>query len=167
VFLAITLPTGRTIVENEMIQQAKATALARFADTGPDRVNCSQAVLCYALEVMGHECDLVAVAKYFGGGIAGMGEACGALTGAAMSVGIRDYYAEQEDPERTAATKEALQQLMKTFAEKFGSRTCLDLTGYDVSTTEGFKAFKESEAHDRCPIYVGWVMDEIAPLLKA
>jgi C_GCAxxG_C_C family probable redox protein len=166
-YLAITSSTGGTIVEKQKIEQAKANALARFADTGPDRVNCSQAVLCYALEAMGDDCDLATVAKYFGGGIAGMGEACGAVTGAAMAVGMRDYSAEQKDPDSAAVTKEALQKTMKAFAEKFGSCRCRDLTGYDLSTPEGFTAFKMGEAHDRCPIYVGWVMDEIVPLLEA
>jgi C_GCAxxG_C_C family probable redox protein len=163
----VTLPIRRTTVENEKIEQAKANALARFADTGPDRVNCSQAVLCYALEVMGHDCDLATVAKYFGGGIAGMGEACGAVTGAAMAAGARDYYAEGKGPDRTAETKAALQKAMKGFTDKFGFCGCRDLTGYDLSTPEGFTAFKMSEAHDRCQLYVAWMMDEIAPLLGA
>ena len=57
--------------------------------------------------------------------------------------------------------------VIKAFTQKFDSCRCLDLTGYDVSTPEGFKAFKESEAKDRCPIYVGWTMDEITPLIQA
>ena len=154
-------------MENQKIEQAKAHALARFADTGPDRINCSQAVLCYALEVMGQDCDLVTLAAYFGGGIASMGEACGAVTGAVLAAGARDYFTEQQNPETTAATKAALQKAMKGFAEKFGSCRCLDLTGYDLSTPEGFAAFKMSEAHDRCQIYVAWMMDEITPLLEA
>jgi C_GCAxxG_C_C family probable redox protein len=154
-------------VENQRIEQAKADALARFADKGPDRINCSQAVLCYALQVMGQDCDLVTLATYFGGGIASMGEACGAVTGAALAAGARDYFTEQQNPETTAATKAALQKAMKGFAEKFGSCRCLDLTGYDLSTPEGFAAFKMSEAHDQCPVYVAWMMDEIAPLFEA
>ncbi len=150
----------------ENVERAKTSALARFADTGPDRVNCSQAVLCYALNVMGEDCELLPLAKYFGGGIGGMGEACGAVTGAAMAMGARDYYADDKGPDRTAETKAGLQNAMRGFAEKFGSCTCLDLTGYDLSTVEGFTAFKESEIHDRCQLYVAWMMDEIVPLLE-
>nr|AOS48148.1 hypothetical protein [uncultured bacterium] len=51
-------------------EQAKTNALARFANTGPDHINCAQAVVAFALEMMGADPDLVAIAGYFGGGIA-------------------------------------------------------------------------------------------------
>lgn len=154
-------------MNDEKIEQAKAKALARFAETGPDHINCSQAVLCFAIEVMGHDCHLVEVASYLGGGVAGMGEACGAVTGAALAAGMRDYHAKDTDPGRAAATKEALQDIMRAFTEEFGSCTCRELTGYDVSTPEGFEAFKASEAKERCPIYVGWMMEQIVPMLES
>ena len=72
-------------------EQAKANALARFAETGPGHINCAQAVVAFSLEVMGEDPDLVVTGRYFGGGIAGMGEVCGAITGAALALGLRDY----------------------------------------------------------------------------
>jgi C_GCAxxG_C_C family probable redox protein len=152
-------------MNNDKIDQAKNKALARFADPGPDHINCSQTVLCFALELMGHDCDLLTLASYFGGGIAGMGEACGAVTGAMMAAGARDYYAGSQDPDRARVNKEALQEAMRAFTGEYGSCRCRDLTGYDLSTDEGFKAFKESEAKDRCPLFVGFMIDRVAPLL--
>lgn len=152
-------------MNEERRAQAKSNALARFADSGPDRINCAQAVLAYSLEVMEQDPGLATTAAYFGGGIAGMGNACGAITGAVLAAGMRDYHAAKKDPERTQRTKEGLQEAMRGFVEEFGSCRCNELTGYDVSTPEGFAAFKASEAKDRCPIFVEWMMDEIAPLI--
>ncbi|MCL5735921.1 MAG: C-GCAxxG-C-C family protein [Actinobacteria bacterium] len=152
-------------MENEKLDRAKANALSRFADTGPNRINCSQAVLCFGLETMGYDCDLVTVAAYFGGGIAGTGEACGAVTGAAMAAGMRDFHDRDQAAERSQKTKEDLQKMMKDFAVTYGSCRCRDLTGYDLSTPEGFKAFKESPAHERCQEFVGFIIDRVSPLL--
>jgi hypothetical protein len=70
-------------------EEARAAALAQFIDTGPDHINCSQAVVRFAILVLGHDPGLVTLARYFGGGITGMGEACGAITGSAIALGPR------------------------------------------------------------------------------
>ncbi len=56
-------------------EQAKAEALARFTDPGPDHINCAQAVVRFALSMLGADDDLMKTARYLGGGVAGMGEA--------------------------------------------------------------------------------------------
>jgi C_GCAxxG_C_C family probable redox protein len=152
-------------VNDAKIAQAKSQALARFTDTGPARINCSQAVLSFGLDVLGEDRDLEKVANYFGGGMASMGEVCGAITGALMAVGFRDYQ-RGAGAEQIAATKAALQTAMRDFAEEFGACRCRDLTGFDMSTPEGFQAFRASGTAERCQDYVGWMIDEIAPLLE-
>jgi C_GCAxxG_C_C family probable redox protein len=148
-------------------EQAKIDALARFTDPGPDHLNCSQAVVHFALLVQGRDPNLVTAARYFGGGIAGMGEACGAVTGAALALGLRDLALAEENADLRPRTTEALQELMRGFAGAFGTRRCLDLTGYDLSTPEGHEAFGESEARKRCADYVGWMCDRLTPMLLA
>ena len=145
---------------------AKADALARFADPGPDHVNCAQAVLRFALLVTGIDPDLVVAARYFGGGMVGMGEACGAVTGAALALGLRDYRLPEQVTDRPPLTSDQLQNLLRDFAAEFGSRRCAELTGHDLSTPDGYKAFRKSEARERCPGYVAWVCDHLAPLLS-
>ena len=76
-------------------QRAKDGVLARLAETGPDHLHCSQAVTLFTLLVLGHDPELTTVGRYLGGGVVGMGEACGAITGAALSLGIRDHHLEQ------------------------------------------------------------------------
>jgi C_GCAxxG_C_C family probable redox protein len=147
-------------------EQAKAEALARFNDPGPDHINCAQAVVCFALLTLGHDPGLLTTARYFGGGVAGMGETCGAITGAALALGLRDMLLTDEAPVDLAPiTRAYLQELLRDFTLEFGARRCNDLTGIDISTPEGHDAFMASEARGRCKDYVGWMCDQIAPLL--
>jgi C_GCAxxG_C_C family probable redox protein len=162
-------------------EQAKTNALARFAETGPDHINCAQAVLAFALEVMDQDPDLVATAGYFGGGIGGMGEACGAVTGAALALGLRDCQKaardengehqgdgrgdEKGDDHGEDPTRAELQAMLRDFSREFGTRRCAELTGHDLSTPEGMDLFRKSEIRERCSTYVSWVCDRIAPLL--
>ncbi len=146
-------------------EEAKANALARFGATGPDHINCAQAVVAFALEMMDQDPDLVATAGYFGGGIAGMGEACGAVTGAALALGLRDYCRDGGAVKDPDPTRDLLQALLRDFTGAFESRRCAELTGHDLSTPEGMELFHKSEIRERCSLYVGWVCDRIAPLL--
>ena len=152
--------------------QAKADALARFADQGPGHINCAQTIVRYALLVRGHDPELMKSAQFFGGGIAGMGEICGAVSGAALALGLCEYARTAqpgEDRPIEASDKpplpERLQALMRGFAEEFGALRCRDLTGHDISTPEGRKVFHESEVAHRCTDFVGWACDRLTPLL--
>jgi C_GCAxxG_C_C family probable redox protein len=146
-------------------EQAKANALARFAATGPDHANCAQAVVAFTLETMGEDPDLVVTGRYFGGGVAGMGETCGAITGAALALGLRDYCDSETDPDRPGRTTDQFKALVRDFGGEFGARRCADLTGHDLSTPEGRELFMKSEIREKCSTYVGWVCDRLAPLL--
>ena len=161
-------------VSAEEAAQAKEDSLARFADEGPSHINCAQAVLSFALRVQGLDPALITVARYFGGGVAGLGEVCGAVSGAALALGLRDYEAERspavggvearrgQDPK---ATRPALQELMRAFNTEFEALRCRDLTGCDLTTPEGHDAFIKSGANQRCPLFVSWACDRLLPLL--
>lgn len=146
-------------------EQAKAEAMARFKDPGPDHINCAQAVLCFALLVQGHDPGLLTTARYFGGGVAGMGETCGAISGTALALGLRDMHLTEEAPELRPRTTDRLQELIRGFDLEFGARRCIDLTGFDLSTREGHDAFMGSESRNRCQEYVSWMCDRLTPLL--
>ena len=70
--------------------KAKVAALSGFRETGADHLNCAQAVVRFAAILLDARQDSVVLARYFGGGMTGMGQVCGALSGAALSVGMRD-----------------------------------------------------------------------------
>jgi C_GCAxxG_C_C family probable redox protein len=155
-------------------EDAKADALARFIDPGPDHINCAQTVLRFALLVMGHDPAMATSASYFGGGAAGMGEICGAVSGTALSLGLRDYYLARNGYKEQAgvlsegpSTRERLQGFMRGFAEEYGSLRCRDLTGFDLTTPDGHDAFMKSEARERCRFYVGEMCDRLLPLIRA
>jgi C_GCAxxG_C_C family probable redox protein len=140
---------------------AKTDALARFNDHGPAHTNCAQTVLHYALLVGGYDLGLARWARFCGGGIAGMGEICGAVSGSALSLGLLEYLkAPNEERGSTSADLdepgpvEHLQDLIREFAQKFGGLRCRDLAGHDLSTPEGREAFLESEARPLCAGYV-------------
>jgi len=144
--------------------EAKADVLGMFADQGPGHINCAQAVLRFALLVTGSDPELVALAKQFGGGIAGTGETCGAVTGAALALGLLDY----QDPETAgpAASRTALQDFIQRFATEFGALRCRDLTGFDLRTPEGHDAFVKSGTNECCRSFVGWMCDQLLPLVS-
>ena len=118
------------------------------------KVNCAQAVLTSFSEDLGLNRDLaLKVTKCFGGGIAGSGKTCGAVTGAYMVMGLRQP-ASSEEP-----GKEKVQKPIKEFNEKFislnGSLQCRDLLGYDVSKPEEFKTVIDQGLFvTRCPKFV-------------
>ena len=146
-------------------EEAKADTLARFIDPGPDHINCAQAMVHYALLVMGEDLDLMTAARYLGAGVAGLGETCGAITGTALALGFRDYHTASDDPDLQPSTAESLRELARDFIDEFGACRCIDLTGFDISTPEGRDAFGVSEARERCADYVSWMCDQLTLLL--
>ncbi len=91
------------------------------------------------------------VSGAFGGGMAGMGETCGAVTGALMVIGLRHGRTNAEDTE----TKEKAYNLVKEFVEHFKSRNesivCRELLGCDIGTPEGKALAEERDLHaTRC-----------------
>jgi C_GCAxxG_C_C family probable redox protein len=144
---------------------AKAEALARFQAPAPEHINCGQAVYDYVLLRLGEDTELITQARYFGGGIAGMGEICGVLNGAALGLGMRDMVLTERGEETPADTGDQLKAMLRDFEAAFGSRRCGDLTGYDLSTPDGMAAFKMSDIRARCSDYVTWAIDRLEPLL--
>jgi C_GCAxxG_C_C family probable redox protein len=146
-------------------EQAKADALAGFSETGPAHINCAQTVVRFALLTLSEDPELIEVARYFGGGISGMGETCGAITGAALALGIRDMGLAEESPELRPRATERLQELIRGFRSKFGACSCEELTGFHLDVPEEHETFMKSEIRGSCAEYVGWMCDALTPLL--
>jgi C_GCAxxG_C_C family probable redox protein len=145
---------------------AKADALARFQAPPPEHINCGQAVLYYAVLRMGEDQELITEARFFGGGIAGMGEICGVLNGAALALGMRDQFLAERGIEEPQETPDQLKAILRDFTEEFGCRRCHGLTGFDLSTPDGLTAFLMSDIRSRCSDYVTWAVDRLEPLLQ-
>ena len=94
--------------------------------------------------------------------MARMGETCGALTGAAVTLGLRDLLAPGALPKNSAFVP--LQRLIRDFEANFGAVTCRGLVGCDISTAQGFREAKKSQALSRCPAFVEWTIDRVAEM---
>ncbi|MCX5693871.1 MAG: C-GCAxxG-C-C family protein [Candidatus Omnitrophica bacterium] len=112
-------------------------------------LSCSQAILSTYGQVLGiDKVTALKISAPFGGGMARMGETCGAVTGAFMVIGLKYAVSKEE--------KEKLYGLINKFAEKFksknGSILCKELLGYNIGTAEGMKAVREKGLIDTlCP----------------
>ena len=118
--------------------------------------SCAQAVLATYAPQLGLDRETaLKVAGAFGGGMARMGQTCGAVTGALMSIGLQNGKTVADDEETT----EACYDLAKEFAEQFrsrnGSTICKELLGYDISSLEERKIADEKKLFEtRCPEFV-------------
>jgi len=57
------------------------------------------------------------------------------------------------------------QRLFALFREEHGDTACTPLLGVDLSTPEGFKAFKEQNLRAKCGDLVAWIAGELHDLL--
>lgn len=116
---------------------------------------------------LGIQSDLVPrIATAFGGGIGGAGEVCGAVAGGVMAIGLR--HGRQEASERDARAQGLAQELVRRFQAEMGHVGCRQLTGMDLSTREGVKAFYASDVPQRvCLPAVGVAYRVVTELLEA
>jgi C_GCAxxG_C_C family probable redox protein len=107
--------------------------------------NCSQSVLLSHCEELGLEKETaLKLACGFGGGMALTGEACGAVTGALMLIGLAYGKFRPEDN----AAKEKTYALAREFSERFrsmnGSINCTELVGYDLGDAAAHAAARDA-----------------------
>jgi C_GCAxxG_C_C family probable redox protein len=95
------------------------------------------------------------VAGAFGGGMARLGETCGALTGGFMVIGLNHGKTTADDDDAREKTYALAQELAKRFKERNGMILCRELLGHDLSTEEGRAAVAEQNLFvTRCPKFV-------------
>lgn len=81
--------------------------------------NCAQSVLCAFADVTGYDIDTSArMASSFGGGLGRLRQTCGAVSGAALVLGILKGYDDPSDYE----AKKRHYALVREFADKFKDR---------------------------------------------
>jgi len=101
----------------------------------------------------------------FTGGIGGQQQApCGAISAAAICLGLRHY--QTADKERLKQARfegrQRAGELVKTFSAKFGSIACFDLVGIDFSKPGGYQQFQESGiSKEKCDRYVQFVIETL------
>ena len=109
-----------------------------------------------------------AAAMALNGGVAYSGATCGALTGAAMALGL---LAERRIDGHAAAKRAArvlTVQLMAEFEREHGAVDCRRLLGKDIRTDEQHRAFIESGIwRDRCMGQIEFSVRRLARLADA
>ena len=118
--------------------------------------SCSQSILSTWSGEFGLERETaLRVASAFGGGMASLGEVCGAVTGALVVIGLKHGQIQARDSQ----AKDRNYALVRDFAERFRSRNgsllCRELLGCDLTTPEAREAARRKGLFaERCPRFV-------------
>jgi C_GCAxxG_C_C family probable redox protein len=92
------------------------------------------------------------------GGVARMGETCGALIGGIMAIGLVLGREELEDVQAYRDTMDAAQELYRRFKEEFGSTTCAEIQKklfgrvFDLNREEESEAWYKAGGLEKCPM---------------
>ncbi|MCX6560070.1 MAG: C-GCAxxG-C-C family protein [Candidatus Aminicenantes bacterium] len=124
---------------------AENPRVAKAAAVFEEGFSCSQAVFLAFAEDLGLERETaLRLSQAFGGGMAHLGEACGAVTGAFMALSLKHGRTRADDLAARDRTYERMRRLADRFKELHGSLKCPTLIGVDLATPEGM-----AEARDR------------------
>jgi C_GCAxxG_C_C family probable redox protein len=127
----------------------------KAAATFKEGFSCSQAVLGTYCERFGLDKELACkISSGFGGGMH-LDQACGAVTGAFMVIGLKYGRTRADDVEAKMKTARMVTEFAKKFKALHGSISCTELIGCNISTLEGFEEAKKKDLFKQvCPKYV-------------
>jgi C_GCAxxG_C_C family probable redox protein len=139
------------------------------------KFNCCESTLIRVdnkKPLAGFDTPVMRIASNFGGGVAGWGSACGAVTGAAMAIGLIMGTNGTESPEEYEEKREKMRDLTqkfhKAFEDRWGHINCYDLLGVNTRTPEGKVRYEEMKAkgETECADYVEWAAEKILELVE-
>jgi C_GCAxxG_C_C family probable redox protein len=129
------------------VQDLTEVALAHFRQG----FACSQAVLLTFAPEFEVPADLASrIAAPFGGGMARLGETCGAVTGAMMVLGLQAGNTTAEDKTAKEATYALVNHFAAQFKARHGSLLCRELLGCDLSRPDELQQAREARLFDTC-----------------
>ncbi len=113
------------------------------------------------------DADDPAAASALNGGIAYSGGTCGALTGAALAVGLLAERRTADHATAKRAAREIVSATMDAFHEAHGATDCRELIGLDLRAPGGHQAFLESGSwRDGCLRQIEWTVARLATLVE-
>ena len=107
-----------------------------------------------------------------GGGGAGWGSGCGAVTGGIMAFGLAMGTNGDESPEEFTKKRDEMraytQEFIKAFEERWGHVNCFDLLGVDTRTPEGKAKHEENKAKGLyyCEDFVQWAAEKVLDIFE-
>jgi len=108
------------------------------------------------------------VACGFGGGFAGLGGACGAVTGAMIVIGLKYGMTRPDDEAAKEKTYRIVREFIKRFEQRHGASLCRELIKADISTPEGLQAARNKGLiATTCPAFVRSAVEIVQELLTA
>ena len=118
--------------------------------------NCAQAVFSAFSRRKGIPLNIaLGIASPLGAGLGRLAGTCGAVTGAALAIGIRHGHRKAGDQQQKEAAYALTRDLVDRFRQRNGSILCCELLGCDISTPEGFSAAKRKRLFaTRCSRFV-------------
>lgn len=97
----------------------------------------------------------VRITSGFGGGISHSGELCGAVSGAAMVLGMAHGSINPLDRDTRHQVYDKVNELRNRFTEQHGSCQCCELLGYHLGRQDEYDKVKELGLFDtECPKFV-------------
>jgi len=128
--------------------------------------SCSQAVFAAFSEELGLDRESsLRLAQALGGGMAHLGEVCGAVSGAFLAIGLKHGRTRAADLEARDRTYALEQRFADAFKRRHGALRCPALLGVDLGTAEGMALARERNLFkSRCAAYVrsaAEILDEI------
>lgn len=107
--------------KEEMVKEAREAFLSGC--------NCAQSTAVPFADCCGITKDaMLKLASGLGGGVAGLKQTCGIVTGMALVIGMKKGSADPKDADNKAMVKNDLQALANEFVSKFDSTLCAELT---------------------------------------
>lgn len=133
-----------------------------------DGYSCSQALLCAFAPRYGLDKDkALKLASPFGGGIAGQGLSCGAMTGGIMVLGLHGGRTDPDDTETKDRNTALVKEFMDRYKKENGAYYCNDLTGVDISDPVAREAAKEAGVYQEvCPNLVRFAARLVQELIE-
>jgi C_GCAxxG_C_C family probable redox protein len=128
--------------------------------------NCCTAVLAAYGPEFGMAKELAVRVTRGMPGIGLLGDVCGAVTGAALVIGLATTSNDNiGDTEAGFRTCQLVQQFIAAFRDRHRSTECRDLLGHDISTPEQLGEAAQANAFTVCPGYVETAVEILNTLL--
>jgi C_GCAxxG_C_C family probable redox protein len=130
--------------------------------------NCAQSVLKAVLEEKGVFFEeAMSLSSGFGGGIAGEGRTCGAVSGAIMAIGVLNGLYSKDVVQSKERTYKISSILIERLKEKFQTTQCYELIGVDMKDPEAKKAARERGVFsDQCSEFVATAVGIVLDLFS-
>jgi C_GCAxxG_C_C family probable redox protein len=128
--------------------------------------SCCTGVLASFASEVGMD-EMLAARAGFGmaGGIGSLGHVCGAVSGAAMVIGLKTVDENSfQDMKASLKTIDIVKEFVTRFEEQHSSIQCRDLIGHDISTMENRQIAMKENAFVNCSTFVTsavTILDEI------